>query len=275
MTDFQQMLNKVTSSVHHNKMMTFVKPLEEHFGINHFWYYRVTNTGQYSYVGTHAKWNEGCLGEREDLLKGPYLHHPDTLVSGISLMKNIADPSFIEEITNASEKFGINFNFQLLKKTADGVEGYGFATHEKFQVNDGYLLNELPLLTSFIKQFRKSNSKILDIVFDNSIDLTSILGSAFYKNDQASTYPINREDFLRKIGGYEGILDLTPQEMLVFNVLANGYSAPYVAKKLSLSTRTIENYIATIKEKLFVDSKIELIEMSKDFASTQKLHLDF
>jgi DNA-binding CsgD family transcriptional regulator len=255
--------------------MRFIQPLEDHFGVNHFWYYRITNSGQYSYVGSHAKWNEGCLGERNDLLKGPYLRHPDTVTSGISLMKNTSDPSFTEVLATASEQFGINFNIHLLKKTAEGVEGYGFATHQKFQVSDNHLLNELPLLIRFAKQFRKENAKIFDIIFDNSVDLTSILGSSFYKGYHTPSFPKDREDFIRKMGAYEEILALSTQEMLIFKALANGFTAPYISKKLFLSTRTIENYIANIKQKLFVDSKIELIELAKEFTSLEKIQLDF
>jgi DNA-binding CsgD family transcriptional regulator len=278
MTLFQQMVSKVTSSNHYNKMMRFVKPLEEHFGINHFWYYRVTNTGLYSYVGTHAKWNEKCLGERDDMLKGPYLRHPDTLTSGVSLMKNSSGPTFNEIITTASEDFGINFNLHLLKKTNEGAEGFGFATHQNLHVNDEYLINELPLLTKFIKQFRQENSKIFYLIHDNPIDLNQIMGSAFYESNQPLTFPKkskNREEFIRKLGDYDEMMALTPQEKLIFMELANGFSAPYIANKLFLSTRTIENYIANIKLKLLVDTKMELIEMSKEFSSLQKLNLNF
>jgi hypothetical protein len=37
-------------------MQRFAAPLKECFSINHFWYYRIIDSGLYSYMGTHTAW---------------------------------------------------------------------------------------------------------------------------------------------------------------------------------------------------------------------------
>lgn len=44
-------------------------------------------------------------------------------------------------------------------------------------------------------------------------------------------------------------------------------AAGYIANQLQLSTRTVENYLATIKSKLCCQSKLELIQKAQEIAS--------
>lgn len=268
MIPFQQMDHKVTSSIYHNKMMRMAKLLEDHFGVNHFWYYRVTYSGHYCFVGTHTLWNEFSFAH-DVFGKFPYLRHPDSLTTGISLMKSISYDPYMELLNTAAEQFGINLHIHLLKKIPEGIEGYGFGTHSKLRLNDEHLLNELPLLKQFIKQFRDENKNIFKIIYDNQVDLASHIGSAFYENATKLSLPKNRDEFLRKIG-FQEILTLSHQERQIFKALANGFPAQDIAKELFLSKRTIEHYIENIKSKLFIDSRVELIEKAFHLFKSQK-----
>lgn len=272
MTPFQQMNHKVTSSVYHNKMMRNAKLLEDYLGVNHFWYYRITYSGHYSFVGTHTDWNEFSFAH-DVFGKSPYSRHPDSLSPGISLMKNIPYDPHLELMNSAAEAFGINFHIHLLKKIPEGIEGYGFGTHSKLQIRDEHLLNELPLLKQFIKQFHEENNKIFKIIYDNQVDLASHIGSAFYENAMQSSMQKNRDDFLRKIG-FERLLSLSHQEKRVLKELASGFPAQHIAKGLFLSKRTIEHYIENIRNKLSIDSRVELIEKAKEFAAIDQPFLD-
>ena len=66
------------------------------------------------------------------------------------------------------------------------------------------------------------------------------------------------------------LLELTPRERDLLKYISRGYPASYIAKKLELSVRTTENYIATIKEKLSCPSKVELIEMAQSFEAVSR-----
>lgn len=266
------MLQKITSSRHHNKMMRFIKPLENHFGVNHFWYYRVTYSGHYSFVGTNSAWDEYCFSR--NLFKiCPYLRHPDLLQAGLTLMKNGNDPAYQSLLQDAKDKFDVNFSIQLSKHIPEGIEGYGFGTFHKRKIPDEHLINELPLLCQFAKRFRQENASIFHLLDDNRVHIESHIGETFTSAPNAVEAP-QREDFLRQLG-FQAVLSLTAKELAIFKDLAYGFPAHYLASKHFLSQRTIEHYMERLKNKLNCHSKLDLINKSKEFIAFEQSHINF
>ncbi len=270
---FQEMLRKIVASPYHNQMMRFVVPLNDHFGVNHFWYYRVTYSGYYCFLGTHTSWSEYCF-EHHLVDYFPCLRHPDTLQSGINLMKKSSSLDYKNVLKMAWEKFNINFNIQLLKKVPEGVEGFGFATRFNHQASDERLLNELPLLRHFIHAFREKHQPLFDLLYDQQVNLSSYLGPMFNEKRKSLKLPHDRVTFLEKIG-FKSILSLTAREKDVFKFISHGYPASYIAEQLQLSSKTIENYIAAIKSKLFCHSKVELIQKAQLLDSIGYFDFDY
>lgn len=264
---FHEMLRKTTSSPYYDQMMRFVAPLNDHFGVNHFWYYRVTYTGQYVFLGTHSAWNEYSY-DHHLIDHFPCLRHPGTLQTGINLMKKTSNASYKNVLKTAWEKFNINFNIQLLTKISEGVEGFGFATRYNHRSVDEKLLNDLGILRHFIKLFRERHKSLFHLLYDNPIDLASYLGPLFTESQSKKILfiPHERDIFLRKIG-FEAIFTLTKREKDILKFTSNGYPASYIAEELKLRERTVENYITTIKSKLSCNSKVELIQKSQELAS--------
>lgn len=263
MNPFYSMFKKVASSPSYNQMLRFAAPLHDHFGINHFWYYRITNSGLYSYLGSHAVWNEFCFESPELLSHFPCLRDPHTIAEGIYLMKASADLPYLKVLKTAWDRYQINFNINLVKKNADGVEAFGFATKFNDVHADERLLNELPLLEQFTEAFRKKHPHILRLLDDHQIDLASHFGDAFYKKSLRLKLPRDKEAFLKKMG-FESFERLSPREIDIVRFLAKGYPAPYIATELKLSKRTVENYIQSIKNKLNCHSKVELINKAHE-----------
>jgi two-component system response regulator NreC len=56
---------------------------------------------------------------------------------------------------------------------------------------------------------------------------------------------------------------LTPREMEVLRLVVRGYTNNQIAKMLNIRTRTVEGYRATIKDKLRLYSRVELMEYAK------------
>lgn len=262
MGSFSEMLRKVTSSPCHDQMQRSVAPLNDHFGINHFWYYRITYSGHYSYLGTHSAWNEFCF-DKALLSNFPCLRHPEALQNGINLMKASDDLEYKRVLGIAWDKFNINFNINLLNRISDGIEAFGFATRFNDPYAEQKLLNELPLLRSFIKMFRTKNRQLFQLLDDNQVCLPAVFGSVFYERPKTFVSPLDRDKFLRKMG-FEDYLFLTEREKDVLKYLSSGYPAAYIAQQLQLSCRTVENYILTIKCKLSCKSKVELIRKANE-----------
>jgi len=269
MKAFQEMYSKVTSSSHHNKMMRLVAPLHDHLGINHFWYYRITSDGNYSYLGSHAGWSEYCFSCH--LLDSfSCLRHPTCFQSGISLMKAGANEEYQKVLSEAWEKFGINFNLNLLQKIPEGIEAFGFSSRFNDPKADERLVNELPLLRHFTTQFRQKLAPLFQLLDDNQVNLASYFGTLFYEQPAQLVLGKSREALLEQLGlGW--IFQLTSREQEVLSYLANGYPAPFIANELRISERTVENYIATMKSKLHCTSKLDLIQKAKEFQASFRL----
>lgn len=265
MKAFLEMLKRITSSPYYDQMLRFAAPLKDHFGINHFWYYGITNSGYYSYMGTHAAWSEYCF-ENRMVDYFPCLRHPDMLGNGVSLMKKTANEGYKNVLKTAWEKFNINFNINLIKKTPEGIEAFGFATEHKHRMSDELLLNELPLLCHFTKAFRERHRDLFQLLADSQVDLSSYLGPQFKENPKNLPLPRQRDLFLKKMG-FEAAYALTPREKDVLKYVSSGYPSSYIAEQLCLCRRTVENYLATIKDKLCCTSKVELIQKAQELDS--------
>lgn len=265
MNHFQTMLSRTTASVHHGKMLRFAQPLRDHFNINHFWYYRITDNGLYSYAGTHQAWSEYCF-DNSMLNHFTCLRHPDLVPKGITLMKSAANHDYGKVLETAWEKFRINFNINLVARTSDGVEAFGFATSFNDPHADERLINHLPLLQVFIKSFKSSQKSLLDVLENNQVDLSAQFGQQYYESPKSVSLPFERNKFLKAMG-FERYLSLTPREKSILKFISSGYPASYIAGELQLSKKTVENYLANIKCKLACATKTQLINKTKDIAA--------
>lgn len=262
MKPFYEMLRKTTGFSEYPQLMRFVAPLNDHFGINHFWVYRITDDGNYSYFGTHAAWNEYCF---EHSLHQSFscLRHPSHLTAGINLMKFSPYSDFHNVLQAASNKFKIHFNLNIIEKIPNGVEAFGFATRFDDLHAEERLINELSVLRHFMRVFKERYKKLFFLLHDNPINLPSHFGSKFFELPKKALLPLERGIFLRKIG-CDSYFELTPREMDIVPFLAQGYPSSYISMQLKLSVRTVENYISNIKNKLECKNKIELIQKAQE-----------
>lgn len=262
MKAFHELMSKIISSREHDKMRKFVAPLNDHFGINHFWYYKITDSGLYTYVGSHTPWSEFCFDSDLTSLFS-CLRHPKHVPNGISLMKASEEASYHFLLKTAWDKFQINFNINLVTHIPGAIEAFGFGTRFNDPQSDQRLLNELPLLRHFINAFRNENKKLFQLLDENKVNLITEFGPVWYERPKATVFPPKRNLLLKKLG-LGDILLLTARERDILKFLAYGYPASFIGIKLKLSTRTVENYIASIKSKLMCDSKVELIEKANE-----------
>lgn len=271
MNPFYEMFKKTTLPFNYDQMLRVTASLNDCFGINHFWCYKITFSGHYSYFGLHSAWNEFCCNA--DLIRHfPCLRHPDALQTGINLMKASPERQYREVLDIAWERFGINFCINVIDKTSEGVEAFGFATRFRDPYAEQRLLNELPLLRYFIKNFRAKYAQVFQSIEDHRINLSEHFGSRFYEHPGTPVGIQKRDRFLRSLG-FEEILALSPREKDVLKLASNGYPAKYIAEQLGLCHRTVENYTMNIKSKLSCHSKVDLIRKAQEIASTG--YLDF
>lgn len=266
MKDFKDALQKTASSPHHDKMLKMSVLLQENFGINHFWYYKITHQGHFSYFGSNMAWNEYCI-ENELIKHSPNIRPPDTQPSGINFVASGVSTNSKEVLDVAWDKFRLNFNLLITQKVSSGVEAFGFATKYKDSWADQRLLNDMPVLKHFTKVFKKEHQKLFNLIDEYSIDVATKFGEDYYNRPKILTSLNNPKNFLEKLG-YADILSLAPRELSILKYLYNGYPAAYIAQELHLSKKTVENYLATLKDKLNCATKVDLILKAKSFFDT-------
>ncbi len=66
------------------------------------------------------------------------------------------------------------------------------------------------------------------------------------------------------------LADMTPREMEVFIMLARGISTREIAQRLCISSKTVSNHMALLKNKLEVSSQAELVIMYSVCASAAR-----
>ncbi len=231
--------------------------------MNHFWYYKLTNNGFITFIGSHAEWTEYFATEKL-YLKYPYCRHPKYLQEGVYLYKDVQEKSLRHICNIGQDKFNIQMSLKIQVKIADGIEVFGFSSSVSNDAQTTLFLNQVPSFYLFMKWFRENNRNIFNKMEDNFVDLANLIEPAFYeKSDFLSAGLNSRKQFLEKIGmSYLNLL--TSKEMKIVKLVFQGYSAGKIAQQIFLSKRTVEHHIERIKQKLSCDSKFELIQKARE-----------
>jgi len=109
-----------------------------------------------------------------------------------------------------------------------------------------------------------------DAVSENIVKaIRTVLSGEIYVSNTISN------KFLHKIAGDKAdttkttIENLSDREFEVFRLIGEGYKPSQIAKKLHLSVRTIETYRGRLKEKLNLNSAIEILQYAIKWAKSQ------
>lgn len=265
MNPFSQMINKYNLRFNH-KINKFCTPICDSFGVNQFWYHKVTNEGHYTCLGSNLPWMEYYFAEKL-YLPNPFLRNPSNFHSGTSFIRRVKDYSYQKSVDIGVKNFFINQSLLFLEKTKDGVEGYGFATHLPASTFESLCINEMPLLKLFMKKFREEFNPVIGKMSEDLVDIASLIGPTFFENDSTiQTSSIDRKLFLEQFRLAQ-ILDLSTREKEVLFLISKGFFAVQIAEQLQLSKRTVEHYSENIKNKLNCFSKAELIQKAHEFLS--------
>lgn len=221
-------------------------PIAEHFGISHFSYTKITNTGYLHSLSSRPDWLEYYFCENL-YIDQPHFRHPKNFTNGIAIADQIEDDSYTNLSQKANQKFNIYFGFVFMNKILDGLELIGFDLNSKNKLHQTLMLNEFPLLRKFISYFLSENRPLLDLMEEKKVNIGDLLGVKFDTADVKVMDNLpDRHRFLTKIG-VDIAMDLTVREKEILKGLIEGYSASGIANKIHLSPRTVESYIVNIK----------------------------
>ena len=260
-------MQRILSAKLHQKIKKLTTPLIDHFGLNEFYHYRLSNTGHYVNVGLNCEWEEFYFSNPSHLIMTPYFRHPKFFKSGVSFMKETPDLEFEKLVTFGREQFQINLSSHITKKTKDGLSAYGFGLNTQDLQQHFNLANSLPLLHLFIEKFDEEMKPFESLLEDTQVDMASLMGSKFYEPPTSILKESSFLDpFLQQLG-LKHSSPLTAREIDVIQHLLNGNSASLIADHLCLSSRTVEHHIERIKDKFDCFTKADLIKILRRLES--------
>jgi DNA-binding CsgD family transcriptional regulator len=252
---------------HIDKMQRICEPLQRCFGINYFTYHIVRPDGAWMPMVSRLDWAT-FYAENQFCLYDPFLLHPKHYRSGSFLWTHtLSDPYLKKVVDSAWTKFDMDYGLCIVERTPEGCEFFGFsAPKENLGIYSTYL-NDMPLLRKFCLYFKEAMGTALDQAARNPIDLLSLKGNAFLKqevqpftNSQAA---LEFSQFILSPQRYK----LSNQEKECLSIYLDELSMKEAAARMHLSPRTIESYLSNIKNKLDCTTKSELIKKGRELRS--------
>lgn len=247
-----------TSLKNQRKIEKACQPLIDHFDLSYFYYFKVSNEGDYGFFGNQLDWDEYYLSQKL-LLQAPNCFKPCNFKKGTHLNLPSQEEFFASINDVAQSQFNINYTLEFGYKSNTGIEFFGFASRSPEKAMKLLYLNELDVLKLFTRKLREENPKIFNDIEENLINIASEIGPTFYQPDVLTSAKLDRVSFLKDIG-IQDLSLLSKREMDVAARLVKGHSASEIGFQLNLSKRTVESYLENMKNKLDCHSKAELIQ---------------
>lgn len=231
------------------------QPLTDLARVNSFRYLRLFNDGSRIVLGNNAEVFD-YLYREENYLRAWYdTGTPPISESGwhtwatASAFDTPAQRAMAAEL---KERFNVSHDVHYLKIHPDSYEIFAFASDSP----NVYLQNKR-IFNQFIFYFKEQKKNLLDKALNEKIILPLPNGKIIYKktknDDVESLLPVKKFilDEKSKLS-----LTKTEKEMVLF--YSQGQTAKSIANQLSISPRTVEHRVETIKQKLNCNKSSQL-----------------
>lgn len=245
---------RLFSGKNDRKLKAICEPLKK-FGIDTFWYYTISDTGHFSFIG-----NQSIIGEyfyhKKLFVNHPSFRSSKLISEGTSFFNKETDKSGAQE--KIKDVFAMDQIYQVIKKKDNSIHGYGFATTQQDQDLTSVYMKKSHLLLKFIHYFHEEASSIITKAHENKVHISPLIGDYFYQSlDIEKKEEKNEEEFIKMIGC---LPPLSEREMQCLALLIRGKPARQIGEELQISNRTVEHYLESIKNKWSCLNKQELIE---------------
>lgn len=255
------------------------KPLTKHLNIPHFGYTKLFSDGSEVSLSTLPDMIKNYFDE-ELHQYGTFDCHPENYTTGFLLWSQFDTHP---KIASAREKFQVDHGITYVHKLDDAVEFFHFATTPQHKQLIHSYLNNLDLLETFSTYFNHKASGIIasaektkfiiprPFIQPSLPDLSVLNSKNHYQeflNDVANARSASKTqaEFIaaftegnNNVLSRIGCTPLTFREAQCLYYLSLGYITKTIASELSLSPRTIEHRIDSIKLKMNVRTRTELV----------------
>lgn len=245
----------------YKKIHTVCNPLFETFGFNGLYFQIILPNGTFATLSPNVDLLHHYYLEEKLYKQNPFIVQSQHVQSGMFFDKEINHSRFQEAQTSLEKATGINCFMRFVKHENGYCKQFGFGKPSDANMNT-LVLNELPLIRRFMHYFESELQDIILECRENSVDISDALQPALLKPINNFISDNAKSKFLRKCGyqqtfGYER---LTQREIECLKIYIKGISANEMSVILGLSNRTVESYLANIKNKLHCGDRSSLIQ---------------
>jgi DNA-binding CsgD family transcriptional regulator len=247
-----------------NKLKRVVEPFIRNTGLEGFWYWTLSDKGKFTHITTHPHMAEFFC--HKELFKGhPHFRSPEHIPSCFLLPDKMSDNEYSKTQGKMNDEFALDQLFMIVNSDGNNLSGYGFGTLVGRPDLTNFYLNNLLLLSKFIKHFHNECAEIIKHSEDNAVNIANEIGDAFYTPaplfsdiviEEENELLLCQKDQLQ----LEALNMLSKKEKECVKWLIKGRSAAQIAKEMHLSPRTVEFYLVNIKHKLHCNTKKELFD---------------
>ncbi len=252
MNEVDNLMNVFNSHIY-NTVNKICQPLNTYFQCEALGYLRITPEGKLFTVSntpdeTLEFWNNSLYRDN------PFYTHPDNYEAAIYPLNEIKNVNYQSSLRFLESRTKLYLHMRIVKKIAGVTHQLIFGTRDENHPFNTLFINNKKKFISFVDYFIEN---IDDLITDQyCISMPKILNEKFLLPNKTLTlqlpdFPNNKY--------YKISNKLTLREKECCLCLLSGMSARLTANHLFLSPRTVENYLNTIKMKLNVVSKSEMI----------------
>lgn len=229
--------------------------IDEQYHIDAFSYARLDSNGHLIYLATDADWLEFYYGQEFHAAK-TISKNPILLQNEFTSWDAIQDCSVV---ATTREFFGLSQGITHIVRNKDHLSIYNFSTTTDRINLYNWFINHIDVIKLFVHYYNDKSQAILNKLdkvrqqTQNAINpatakIVEDLLSSKDENKKLCLKTLLPNEFKIDFKNKTSVLNFREHQCLCF--LLHGFSAKETAKELSLSPRTIEFYLNTIKKKL-------------------------
>lgn len=274
-----------------NDIQSIASPLKTHFDITYFGYVKSYSDSTHLALSTSADWMK-CFYENFHT-EGLCHRTINNYTTGSFLWSCFASEKILTIMCN---QFNLGNGIVIIKKHVDCCEFFAFGTHANNYCIENWYLSNMDMLERFTLFFKDragslikdaendrlilpiQSKKALPKIMSNTVSVNSNSRSAFIeetssninklpKCEMACLESTNTDEFTLAryyLGNKPESEYLTRKEIVCAAKIINGLTIKEVAKLLKLSPRTIETHLNHVKQKMRVNSLIEMsVQLSR------------
>jgi DNA-binding CsgD family transcriptional regulator len=237
------------------------QPLETHFGVSSYVYFKLMPDGTKIQLGTDGAWMAHYY-EQQYHLHSVFEKHPDEYNKGVVPWSALRTHDSI--LTDARD-FGIYNGLTMINPVNDGCEFIFVGVNEDNQHLTAFHLNNLDVLEKFHQQFKEQAAGLIEKAYADPLYFPDAYARHYVTHEAVPMLQDSdrRHAMIDKLRQSAPIV-LTVREYDIGRLLLQGMSMKEAARALDVSVRTVETHVAHIKEKCGLHFKGELIAKLRD-----------